>query len=812
MLKNYLTVALRNVRRQKGYAAINIVGLALGMACCLLIFTLVRHEWSFDTMHEKGERIYRVLIQETRPDGDLDYRVLMPPSIAPETATMFPTIEAMSRFVVGQRDVRKEDQVFQERLAMVDSTFLDLFSFPLLAGDRATALDDPQAVVLTEPVARAYFGVADQTALGKSITVERGTERYDFTVTGVLAPLPVTSSLQFDMLMSFHQYEALPIGSNDWGGRTSLYVLLAEGQQPAALEAALVPFTATLFAERIDGRRAAGFLADGPEAFQLTLQPLLDLHHDPERSVTYETPPSNPRYAYILLGIAVMVLTIACINFITLALGRSTTRAREVGVRKSLGANRGQLMRQFWGEALLLSVLALPLGVVLAALALPTFNLMTGQDFGFAHLAHPAMLWLLAGLIAFVALVGGSYPALVLSRFQAASVLKGDLSTRGRRPFTSALVVAQYVVSIGLIVCTLVMYRQLDYLLTKDLGFDAEQVVAVAMPRLTDTQKQQLVDVVRQDVVGQQGVVAAAPTSYSFTRGYDTYGWTAADGTPFTVHNIAGGYGYLDLLGMELVAGRNFSPDFPSDSTQSVLVNEAFVETYGIAEPIGHVLTGLEDSFFAGNPTIIGVVKDFNFETLRDPVAPAMLNMHPDYYGGLNALLVRVQPDDVPTSLAHLEATWTALFPDRPFTYSFLREDLADQYQDERRWRTILTDSALLAILIACMGLFGLATLTVAKRRKEIGVRKVLGASVGSVVALLSTEFVRLVVIAFVLAAPLAYLAMHRWLEDFAYRIDIGPLSFLIAGILAIAVALVTVGAHAYRAARANPVKSLRYE
>ena len=819
MLKNYLLVALRNVRRQKGYAAINVFGLALGLGCCLLILLLVRHEWSFDRFHARLGRIHRVVIRETPPGGGAEFRNLMPPDLAPAMAESFPGIERLTRVVIGERDVQRDTEVLTETLLMADSTFFDIFTFPLIAGDAATALDDPQRIVLSEPTARRYFGEADASVLGRTLTFEDGEERYDFTVAGVLAPIPEASSLQFDILMSFRQYETLYIGSNDWGGRTSLYVLLADGQKPAALQAALPPFTATQLAERIEERRASGFLADGADAFQLVLQPLRRVHVEPDVGVNYEVAPFDPRYGYILLGIAALVLAIAGINFVTLSLGRSTTRAREVGVRKALGAQRGQLRGQFWGEALLLSGLALPLALVMAVLALPRFNALTGKAFTFAALADPVSLVAMLGLVMLVGLAAGSYPAVVLARFQPSEVLRGSAKVRGRGRFASGLVVVQYAISIALIVCTLVMWRQLDYLLTKNLGFDGEQVIVVQTPRLTGDQERQVLEVFRTETVGRAGVVDVVQTAYAFTQSYDTYGWTEPDGTVIETHNFGVDFGYLDLLGMELAAGRWFSPDRPSDSTQSVVVNEAFVRKYGIEEPVGHVLAGLaEDSFFGGAPTIIGVVRDFHFLSLHEEVAPAMLNMHPDYYMGMEALLVKVRPDDpqsnpgqtVAASLALLEQTWEGVFPDKPFTHSFLDADLDAQYENERRWRAVLTDSALLAVVVACMGLFGLATLAVAKRTKEIGIRKVLGAPASRLVLLLSREFVGLVLVAGVVAAPVAYLAMSRWLDGFAFRVGIGPGVFLAAGALALGIALLTVSTQALRAAQADPVKALR--
>ncbi|HYE58784.1 MAG TPA: ABC transporter permease [Rhodothermales bacterium] len=363
MIKNYLVVALRSLRRQKGYAAINVLGLALGMACCLLIVTLVRHEWSFDRFHEKADRIYRVVIRETPPGGGEEYRSLIQPAVASAMAETFPAIEHVTRVVIDLRDVRSGTETLPQRLLAADSTFFDVFTFPLVAGDAATALDDPYRVVLTQPAATALFGAADATVLGKTLTVERGSELITFTVSGVLAPVPETSSFQFDAVVPYGAQARLGMGSNDWGGNSSIYVLLKPGQPAAALEATLPPFTAAQLGDRIEDRREGGYIADSPDAFRLVLQPLPQMHRTPQQAVTYEVTPFDPSYAAILLGVALLVLVIACINFVTLSLGRSTTRAREVGVRKALGAMKGQLRRQFWGESVLLSLIAVPLAL-----------------------------------------------------------------------------------------------------------------------------------------------------------------------------------------------------------------------------------------------------------------------------------------------------------------------------------------------------------------------------------------------------------------------------------------------------------------
>lgn len=813
MYKNYLTVAWRNLRRQKGYALINVSGLALGMACCILILMLVRHEFSFDAFHEHADSVYRLVIQETRPDGSIDFRNLIFPHIGETMDEEFPAVQAYTNIVKSTLDLKREDRIFPAQLMMADSAFFEVFTFPLLAGNPATALAAPNGIVVTERMAHTLLGRIDHgSILGEMISLPFRDTTYTFAVTGLMADVPASSSLQFDAIISFKNYEEMPLGANDWGGRTSLYLRLAEGQNTAEFEHAIIPFTTREFGERIEARRQGGYIADHPDAFKLLLQPLRKLHLSPEVDVSYEETPHNPVYSYVLSGVALLVLLIACINFMILSIGRSTSRAKEVGMRKVLGAHRTQVMKHFWSEALLMGLVALVIGIALAALALPFFNGLTGKQLSLSDFAGWESLAAVLGLIVIVGLVAGGYPAAVLSGFQPVTVLKGDARTRGNSLFTRSLVVVQYTLSIGLIIGTLVMTRQLDYVLNRDLGFEEDQVVVIHTYNVSRSEAPTVIERFRNELASHDQVVNIARTGYSFTRGGDWNGWTDEHGIQRNTANFGIDYDYLDVMGMEIVQGRNFSREYPSDPTTAVLVNEALVREFGLANPIGHKLVGWGNGYMEQPPTIIGVVRDFNFQSLHTSVEPAVLNMHPDYYMAMGAMLVKVRGTDLPGTIRLLESTWNKLLPDKPFSYSFLSDDLANQYQTERRWRAILTYSSGFAILIACMGLFGLATLMVIRRTKEIGIRKVLGASVYGIMTLITREFLMLVLISSIVASPLAYFGMNRWLEGFAYRITVGPGVFIAAGALALIIALCTVSYQAIRAALTDPVRSLRYE
>jgi putative ABC transport system permease protein len=779
MLRNYLNIALRNLRKHPLYTTINVSGLAVGMACCLLIFMLVRHEWSYDRFHANADRIYRTTIEYVAPDGEVNYQNMMFPDFTPLLEDEFPAIEQATRFVQGSQDFQVGNDFYRQLMVEVDPDFFTMFTFPLRAGDPGSALDDPSGMVITEEVATAFFGVRDGSysdALGETVSITREDQTYDFIVTGVAANPPNNSSLDFEVAISFENYDNIYLGGNNWGGRTSTYVLLPPEQDPAELEEALVPFVDTQFADYQEGLRNNNYLAEGDDAFQMHLQPLAELHLSPDVWAPYEASPHNPLYSYILAGIGLLVLLIACINFMTLSVGRSTERAREVGMRKALGANRGQLARQFWGEALVLTGAALGIGVVLALGALPFFNDLTGQALSLTTFYWYEVAGGIGALLVVVGAVAGGYPAWILSRFQPATVLKGEVSGGRTGWFTRSLVVVVH----------------------------AGQVSRSEAPRVLDR--------FRNELLPYEQVTHVERAGYSFTRGSDRNTWQDASGTTRSAYNFGVGVDYIDLMGMDVVAGRNFSRDFPSDSTESVLVNEALVREFGIDDPVGAKLTGWLDWIYDDAPTIIGVVEDFHFRSLRDEVEPTVMNMHPDYYSYMNAILLRIQPGAIQETIKRVEATWAEALPGKPFTYSFLDDDLAQQYQAEQRWSAIITSSSLFAIFIACLGLFGLATLTVVRRTKEIGIRKVLGATVAGLTGLIVREFALLVGVATVIAWPLAYWGLSRWLQHFAYHIDMPWWAFPVAGGVALLIAVLTVSVRALGAAHTDPARVLRTE
>ncbi len=794
MLKNYLTIALRNLRRHKGYTAINAGGLAVGLATCLLIVLWVQHELSYDRFHAEAERIYRVLYIAEGEDGSEEALAQTPRPLASALDSAFAAVERAVRINRNPGVVRRGAQSFREEITFADDGFFQMFSFPLERGDARTALRAPNTAVLSTPAAQKYFG--DENPVGQRLSVRLGGAFYDVTVTGVAAPLPENSSIRFDVLLPLNEQSAYrtAFANDNWGTLSPrLYVQLASPKAAIALSEQIPAFI-----ERS--------IPEGFHAKQLRLQPLAEVHRTP--SVTGGlAPTSDPSYAYILIGIALVVLLMACINFTTLAVGRSAGRVREVGIRKVMGAVRAQLMRQFWGEALLMSALAFLLSVALARLALPFFNALAGTRLHLGAWTDPVMLSVGTGLFLLVGLVAGGYPAVYLSRFEPTEVLTGRFRVGGRSRFTAALLVVQLTVSTALIICTLFMGQQLHLLQTRNLGFEQEQVVRLGVPpqegvTLWERMQQALADEPRVQSVAASWNQIGGGEGVGFNRLPTTAGAQEIEAASFKVSP-----GALETLDLALAQGRPLSASKGKgeQAAPQVVVNEAFVKEMGWDDPLGRrvsVLFGVQDA------PIVGVVKDFHFESLHEKIRPLVIDMS----GPFSTLYVRFAAGDPQTALRTVEVAWNQVAPELPFAFTFLDEAVEQQYRAETRWTRTVTTASVLAIFIACLGLFGLAAFAAERRRKEIGIRKVLGASVASVVGLLSKDFLKLVLIAFVVAAPVAYVAMRRWLEDFAYRVELSPWLFLAAGAAALGIALATVSVQAVRAALADPVEALRSE
>ena len=810
MLQTYLKIAYRNILRSKAFSAINIVGLALGLATCMIIGLFILDELSFDRFHEKADRIVRVTFRANMSGNKINEATVMPPT-AKTLQREYPEVLEATRLRQGMAfNLAKDDKVFKEYgVAFADSNFLQVFTFPLVKGNPKTALLRPNTLVISEKMAQKYFGHEDP--IGKTLKAKNYDEVLE--VTGVMADWPTHSHFHFDFLISMAGLEEAQ--SNSWmQSEFFTYLVLPEGYDYQRLQAKLPQLVEKYMGPEIRqafGMNYAEFRKKGNE-LGLILQPLTDIHL--RSDFAYDLGPSGDiRYVYIFGAIALFMLLIACINFMNLSTAGASKRAREVGIRKVMGSVRGTLVGQFLLESLLLTAVALVLAVVLVWLALPFFNELADKNLTLSFTKVP---WLLPGLLLLGLVVGilaGSYPAFFLSSFKPISVLKGGIPlnlSRGRRSIglRGTLVVVQFCISIILIVGTTVVYQQLQFIQNTKLGYDKEQVLVVqGTYRLGQNEqlfKKQLLQDSRVVDATLSGYVPAGP---SFNNNFLVYGDDKINeftkGIRYDVDE-----NYIPTLGMTMAAGRNFSPDFATDSS-GIILNETAAREMGWGnDAIGHTVTRPNNDGTKSTYRVIGVVNDFHFKSLHERITPLMMTL--GHNGG--AILAKVKARDLPALLTAVEKQWKTLVADEPLEYSFLEENFNATYRAEQKAGQILGLFAGLTIFVACLGLFGLATFTAGQRTKEIGVRKVLGASVTSVVALLSKDFLKLVAIAIVIASPIAWYAMRFWLQDFAYKIDIAWWVFALAGVLAVGIALLTVSFQSVKAALRNPVESLRSE
>lgn len=792
MIKNYLKIALRNFLRHKGYTFINVSGLAIGIACCIIIILFVQNELNYDKFHANGDRIYRVLRQANDEGNFRNIGVTSGP-YADALLTDYPAdIEAAIRVMPNDGLVSYGDKSFrEERFYFAAANFFQFFSYPLLEGKPGQVLQDPNSVVISREMARKYFGEEDP--IDKVLAYEK---QWEFKVTGVFDKFPGNSHLSFDFVASLAPVEAMSWFKRWWNNALFTYVQLKPGIAPQALEAKLPDFMDKYFGDHF---RKTG------KSIGLVLEPLEDIYFDHE--ITFDFIPHGDRQiVYAFSAIALLILLIAAINFMNLATARSVNRAMEVGMRKVMGAHRRHLIVQFIGEALALSLVAMFLALVLVEFLLPycnqLFQLNLSLDYSDGRLA---LAFLGATLI--VGILSGSYPAFFLSAFQPVKTLKGKTGAASRGTvLRKALVALQFGVSVFLVICTLVIFRQLDYVSSKKLGFNKEQVALVRINnsefrRNRENFKSELL---RQAPVKSVSLMSGEPGGFHDNFAFDVEG--IVDGSR-RLRTVYTDYDYCKTLGLEIVVGRDFSPEYGTDST-AMLLNETAVKSFGWTndEALGkHLFINLLDSL---QRTVIGVVKDYHFTSLKNEIEPLAISIYPDH----RVAAIRINPANIREGLAAVEEAWQKAAPGYPFEYGFLDESFGRLYKAEQKQREIFSVFAFIAIFVACLGLFGLATYAAEQRTKEIGIRKVLGASEAGIVALLSKDFLKLVMIGFILAVPPGYYMMKHWLQDFAYRITIDAWIFIMAGVIALLIALATVSYQAIKAALANPVESLRYE
>ncbi len=817
MILHYIKIALRNLSRQKVLSFINVFGLSVGIACFSLFLLYSINELSYDRFHKNGDEIYRVIgwfsgNKDREPGGDASSYTPLGPAMKKD----LPGIDNYARFQEGwgEHFVKVDNKVTRSSMSFADPQFPNIFSFHFIAGKPEYSLKNIHDVIITRDKAVQLYGGTD--VVGKRIEIKMNDQqdKFDvFMVGGVVENIPTTSSIQFNILGNFDYVLATEDGkasADNWHMTIGIdtYVLLKKGSQLMNDQKKLDVFRHKYYAdEEAQMIKLGRWDGKSPYPVSFKLQPIREMHTAVNVDSGAPGSTTNPKNLWILISIAAGILLIACINFTTLAIGRSAGRAKEVGVRKVIGSGRNKLILQFLTESMLLSLVSGALGILLANILLPFFNQLCGRQLSFSFAQYPQLIWILAGLILLVGILAGSYPALILSGFRPVEVLKSKIKLGGSNYFTKSLVTFQFILSIGLIISTLIIFRQLHFLRNQNLGLTKENVIVI---NAGGTDSKKILPLFRQSLQSEKQIIGIAGSAIGLGEGQGQMGGGYSFGDKqFGSIEYPIDQNYLSVMGIHLVAGRNFDNSIASDTTESVIINETLASTILGMTPdkaIGQQFKARGDKF----KTVIGVTKDFNFESLTHTVRPQLFNMDanfaPDKY------FVRIRPGDPAASLALLESKWKKIVADLPFKYSFLDEDLDRFYKSEEKWSAIVGWAGGISIFLACLGLFGLAALAAVNREKEIGIRKVLGASVPVIVRLLSGDFLKLVIIAMVIASPIAWYFMHNWLQDYAYRINIGWWAFVVTGVVAVMIAFITISFQAVKSAVANPVTSLRSE
>jgi len=804
MIKNYFKIAWRNLQTNKIFSMINILGLSIGLTCFIFIAVFVYNELSYDKYPAHAKNIYRVNLSVTG-NGNIDVYPMVDLAVGEGMRNAFSEIKSVAKLSPAIDYIKYQDKNFKEQhLAFADSNFLQMFSIPVVEGDAVNALAEPNSIVVTKEFSKKYFG--NEEPVGKMLAV--GVRGDLYKVTAVIDKVPENSHFHFDAFLSLSTWRVTNPTWSNLGPYT--YLLLKENAHPKKLEAKFPQLVAKYVVPEVQHDMGIGLeeAQKSVNTFVFSLQPLTDIHLYSHTKSEIE-PGGDIQYIYIFSVLAIFILLLACVNFTNLSTARAVKRAKEVGIRKVVGSLKKQLIFQFLSESVLLTIFAMLIAYVFIFVLLPYFNIISNKNFNFLSFLDYRIIiaMLLVSLIAGV--LAGIYPAFFMSSFNIIKVLKGSSLSQGspKKPMRSSLVVFQFFVSTSLIIATIVVYQQLNYMQNKKLGYDKDQVVFLPDARLLGKNQ----DAFRQQLLQDNRVV-----STSISRSVP--GGPIMDGTQVHPRNENGNgqeahaniyhidYDYLQTLGIQLIRGRNFSKDFSTDSASNIIINEAAVKELGwtIDNALGKIIvrSGQQEL------KVIGIVGDFNYASAKEKIAPVMMMLKGNYGG----LIVKIKTVDIKGFLGNLRTQWNAFNPSGPLEYSFLDERFAKLYENEQRTQKIFTSFAVLAIIIASLGLFGLSAYSIEQRTKEIGIRKVLGASVKQVLIVVSKEFFLLIAIAFLISIPVAWWAMSKWLQDFAYRINIGWWMFAMAGLIAVFIAMVTVSFQAIKVAIANPVKSLRTE
>jgi putative ABC transport system permease protein len=799
MLKNYFSIALRNIRKGPLYAFINVFSLAIGLASCLIIYLFIKDERSFDSFHSKSNVIYRLDEVQKFPGTNEQRVALSMGGMGPFIQAEFPEVETFARFWNrGQELIVKNDtRLLIPNIAFVDSTYLDIFDFDVLQGDRTTALDHPFTMMVGEKTALKFFKSTDE-AMNNTLTWRDK----EYKITGILKDVPENSHMQFDALMSMTTLISEDKNFNKrWGGNfLNTYFKLKPATDVKAMEA---KFPAFLVRHDNDPKIT--------DYYKLFLQPLdqvhlgsMDIEHDYNNYRKF-----NGKYLDVFFIIGIFILLIAGVNFMNLTTARSSHRWKEIGVRKTVGAKKFQLFSQFIFESILLASFALILAALLDFLFVPLLNNLIGRQLSvLSVLNHPVELIAFLLVTLSLGLVTGIYPSFYMTSFNLARIIKGGSKVEGKSIFRSGLVVIQFGLALAMIVSTLIVLQQLYYMKNRDIGFKKDQMMLIGMNK----EANQKFETMKQELVRSKLVQGVTASGQRLGNNFHQWGFKIKGDTGvfnITPSNVNVDYDYLTVYGIQLKEGRNFSKEFATDNGMAFIINESFAKELGLKQTIG---TQAGHSWYKNDSLgrIIGVVKDFNFNSLHYKVNTLEMVVHPDW--GYDEMTVKIDGAHMEEAITFVKETWDKMITTYPFDYSFLDSHFEMLYRSDQQMSAVVTIMASLAILISCMGLFGLAAITTEKKTKEIGIRKVLGATETQITVLLSKNFTWLIILSFVAVSPITYWLLSGWLQTFAYRIDINPVVFFVGGILSLLIALITISYHTLRSARANPVKALRYE
>ena len=805
MFKNYFKISIRNLYKHPFYSIINIAGLAIGIACVLFIIFYVQDELSYDRYNKNADRIYRIVSDFHFKGNDLVVGQCGAP-VGPGMISEFPEIETFTRFSQGGNTfVRTEDKVYREsNIFYADSTFFDVFTVPLIYGDKRNALNVGNKVVISQTLAHKYFGSANP--IGKILKVN---DYLEFNITGVFADIPKASHFHADIIASIYSDKRLP--KDLWSNANyPTYIVLKPGTDAKQLETKFPYLVKKYLFPEVE--KFLGIMPENMESSGVKvgyrLQPLLDIHLYNYAKGEFE-PGGDIKYVYIFSAIGLFILLLACINFINLSTARSANRAKEVGIKKVVGSSRRELIMQFLAESIIISAISAVIAVGIVELLLPYFNDLAGKEIETSYFGNFVISISILLIVIVAGVLAGSFPAFVLSAFNPAVVLKGNIAAGSRKAWLRrGLVVFQFTTSIVLIICTFVVLNQLDYIQNKRLGYDKEHVLIVEDTYILGDKSEAF----KQEILRNPGIISATVTGFLPVDSYRSNCGTFPDANinmenmrPIQTWRVD--YDYIKTMGIKIIDGRDFSRDFSSDS-DAVIINESCAKFYGWKNPLEHSIGNYAESYKMKKYNVIGVIQDFNFESLKNEVEPLVLYIH----RSSGKISFRIKTSDIHGLISSIKSTWDKFATGQPISYKFMDESFNAMYQSENRISKIFGTFAAIAILVGCLGLFGLSAFTATKKTKEIGIRKVHGATVKNIVVLLSKEFAKLVGVAFIIAAPVAYYLMSNWLDNYAYKTSLDAWTFILAGALAMIIALITVGYHAVKAALINPAQSLKYE